>query len=92
MTMTDNEKLERSAARFFANFLGDSSLLEAIEDGRGFKYHPQPDITAYELSLCMYLLMVKAWSRPLKEEQDIYDELPPEAQRHFEVVREYADD
>ena len=35
---------------------------------------------------------VKAWSRPLKEEQDIYDKLPPEAQRHFEVVQEYADE
>lgn len=90
--MTDNEKLERTAAEFFANFLGDSSYLEAIKDGRGFKYRPQPDITTYELSLCMYLLMVKAWSRPLKEEQDIYDKLPPEAQRHFEVVQEYVDD
>lgn len=90
--MTENEKLERTAAEFFANFLGDSSYLEAIKDGRGFKYRPQPDITTYELSLCMYLLMVKAWSRPLKDEQDIYDKLPPEAQRHFEVVQEYADE
>jgi len=84
----DTKSLERSAANFFANFLGDTSLLEALEDGRSFKYQPQPDITTYELSLCMYLLMVQAWNRSLRDEQTIYDQLPPEAQRHFQVVRD----
>ena len=84
----DTKSLERTAADFFANFLGDTSLLEALEDGRHFKYQPQPDITAYELSICMYLLMVQAWNRSLRDEQTIYDQLPPEAQRHFQVVRD----
>ena len=88
----DTKSLERTAANFFANFLGDTSLLEALEDGRSFKYQPRPDITTYELSLCMYLLMVQAWNRSLRDEQTIYDQLPPEAQRHFQVVRDNTDD
>lgn len=40
------------------------------------------------LSLCMYLLMVQAWNKSLRDEQKVYDQLPIEAQRHFIVVRE----
>ena len=90
--MTDHKSVERTAANFFANFLGDTSLLEALEDGRSFKYKPQPDITTYELSLCMYLLMVQAWNKSLRDEQKIYDQLPSSVQRHFEVVRDGAND
>lgn len=90
--MTDTKSVERTAANFFANFLGDTSLLEALEDGRSFKYKPQPDITTYELSLCMYLLIAKTWNKSLRNEQKIYDQLPSSVQRHFEVVREYVND
>lgn len=86
------KSVERTAANFFANFLGDTSLLEALEDGRSFKYKPQPDITTYELSLCMYLLIAKTWNKSLRDEQKIYDQLPSSVQRHFEVVREYVND
>jgi len=85
------KSVERTAANFFANFLGDPSLLEALEDGRSFKYKPQPDISTYELSLCMYLLMVQAWNKSLRDEQKIYDQLPKSAQRHFQVVRDSTD-
>ncbi len=85
--MTDTKSIERSAANFFAHFFGDASLQEALEDGRSFKYRPQPDITTYELSLCMYLLMIQAWNKSLRDEQKVYDQLPIEAQRHFAVVR-----
>jgi hypothetical protein len=91
--MTENKKLERTAAEFFANFLGDTSYLEAIKDGRGFKYHPRPDITTYELSLCMYLLTAQiSQYSSLRDQQKIYDLLPEFAQRHFQVVQEYADE
>ncbi len=83
MTETD-----RATANFFAHFFGDTSLQEALEDGRSFKYRPEPDITTYELSLCLYLLMVKIGEGTLRDEQKIYDHLPAEAQRHFVVVRE----
>lgn len=78
---------DRTTANFFSHFFGGTSLQEALEDGRIFKYRPQPDITTYELSLCMYLLMVQAWNKSLRDEQKVYDQLPIEAQRHFLVVR-----
>ena len=84
MAMSDTD---RASANFFAHFFGDTSLQEALDDGRSFKYRPQPDITTYELSLCMYLLIVQAWNKSLRDEQKIYDQLPTEAQRHFAVVR-----
>jgi hypothetical protein len=87
--MTDTD---RATANFFAHFFGDTSLQEALEDGRSFKYRPEPDITTYELALCMYLLMVKAGKGSLRDEQKIYDQLPTEAQRHFAVVREEGND
>lgn len=85
--MTDPKAAERATANFFATFLGDTSLQEALEDGRSFKYQPKPDITTYELSLCVYLLMVQSWNKSLRDEQKVYDQLPTEAQRHFVVVR-----
>jgi hypothetical protein len=81
----------QAAAKFFATFLGDTSLQEALEDGRSFKYKPQPDITTYELALCMYLLIVQAWNNSLRNEQKVYDMLPAEAQRHFTVKRKNYD-
>ena len=87
--MTDTD---RATANFFAHFFGDTSLQEALKDGRSFKYRPEPDITTYELSLCLYLLMVKIGEGTLRDEQKIYDQLPPEAQRHFVVVREDGND
>jgi hypothetical protein len=84
--------VERSAAKFFANFLGDASLLEALEDGRGFRYEPKPDITTYELALCVYLLIAQVSpDGGLRAQQKIYDLLPATAQRHFKVVRDDDD-
>jgi hypothetical protein len=83
--MTDTD---RATANFFAHFFGDTSLQEALDDGRSFKYRPESDITTYELSLCLYLLMVKIGEGTLRDEQKIYDQLPPGAQRHFVVVKE----
>ncbi len=86
--MNDTQSTDRATANFFAHFFGDTSLQEALEDGRSFKYRPEPDITTYELALCMYLLMVKMGKGTLRDEQKIYDQMPPEAQRHFVVLRE----
>lgn len=88
--MTEATKsVERTAANFFANFLGDTSLLEALEDGRGFRYEPKPDITTYELALCMYLLIAQVSPNGgLRAQQKIYDLLPESAQRHFTIVRD----
>ena len=83
------KSVERSAANFFANFLGDPSLLEALEDGRGFRYEPKPDITTYELALCVYLLIAQiSPNGSLRAQQKIYDLLPESAQRHFQIVRD----
>lgn len=91
--MTDTKSVERKAAYFFADLLGDTSLREALEDGRGFKYKPQPDITTYELALCVYLLTTQiSQYGSLRDQQKIYDLLPESAQRHFKVVRDNAND
>lgn len=83
----------QAAAKFFATFLGDTSFQEALEDGRSFTYKPQPDITTYELALCMYLISTRLSSMAtLRDEQKIYDALPAEVQRHFVVVREEGND
>lgn len=90
--MTDTKSFERAAASFFADFLGDASLLEALEDGRGFRYEPRPDITTYELALCVYLLVAQVSPNGgLRAQQKIYDLLPESAQRHFKVVRDNDD-
>ena len=86
--MTDPQSVYRDTANLWASFFGYTSPQEALEDGRSFKYRPQPDITTYELSLCMYLLMVQAWNKSPRDEQKVYDQLPTEAQRHFLVVRD----
>ena len=87
--MTDTKSVERQAANFFATFLGDTSLQEALEDGREFRYEPKPDITTYELALCVYLLTAQiSPNGSLRDQQKIYDLLPEPAQRHFQVVRD----
>lgn len=87
--MTDTKSVERTAANFFANFLGDTSLQEALDDGREFRYEPKSDITTYELALCMYLLTAQiSQYGSLRDQQKIYDLLPEFAQRHFQVVRD----
>lgn len=90
---TDTKSVERTAANFFADFLGDTSLREALEDGRKFRYEPKPDITTYELALCVYLLTAQISSNgSLRDQQKIYDLLPEFAQRHFKVVRDHTDE
>jgi hypothetical protein len=78
---------QRAVADFFANFLGDTTLREALQDGRQFVYKPQPDITTYELALCVYLIAeTLSANGSLRSQQKTYDLLPPEAQRHFVIV------
>ena len=68
----------------FLEMLGDSSFKEALKDGRRFAYRPQKDITVWELSLCIHLVMRNNASQ--RQQQLTYDQLPPEAQRHFRVI------
>ena len=90
--MTDplSKKEQIEAAKFMAELLGNSELLKAIEDGRTFRYHPQPDISTYELALALVLLL-QPDDNPLGC-QKAYDALPSEVQRHFAVIRELSDD
>jgi hypothetical protein len=87
ISMTDQDSVAQTAAHFFASFLGDTSLEEALTDGRAFAYAPRKDITAYELALCLHLVGTKVSSScALRDEQKVYDQLPPSVQRHFAVV------
>lgn len=53
------------------------------DDPREICYTPQFDISAYELALVMNVLLCPIAGRgPL----EAYDELPPEAQRHFTLL------
>jgi hypothetical protein len=46
-----------------------------------FYWEPQPDITAYELALCIPLFSSSG------RLHQFYDQLPPEAQRHWRRVK-----
>jgi hypothetical protein len=91
--MQEQKSVDQAMANFFANFLGDTSLQEALEDGRSFIYKPQEDITTYELALCVYLLSeILSTNGTLRSQQKVYDLLPPGAQRHFIVVKNDEND
>jgi len=45
---------------------------------RGFRWAPQPDITAYELAICVPVFTPTGWGN-----LEMIDQLPPEARRHF---------
>jgi hypothetical protein len=77
------ESLE--AAKLIATMFGDKSTLEAIEDGREFKWFPQQDIAVYELALSQYLLGLIYAGKDWRLQQRTFDSLPPEVQRHFRV-------
>jgi hypothetical protein len=85
--MTDQNSVAQTAAHFFASFLGDTSLEEALTDGRAFAYVPCKDITPYELALCLHLVCTKvSANHTIRDQQKVYDQLPPSVQRHFTVV------
>ena len=85
--------MDRIFGDFLATIFGDTSAQEALDDGRQFTYKPQPDITTFELALCLYLLITQvSANRTLRDEQKTFDLLPPKAQRHFIVVRNESND
>jgi len=47
------------------------------------KYRPLEDITAYELALCVRVIINDLG---IGNSKAAYDELPPEAKRHFQEV------
>ena len=85
-TPSRNEQLE--VAKFIATFLGSTSMLDALEDGRTFRWMPQSDITTYELALCQFLAPLVVLGQNWDAHRKIYDALPVEAQRHFRVITE----
>ena len=52
-------------------------------ENRTFKWAPQPDITAFELAQCMPMFVFCAMGGDAV--QLIYNKLPPECKRHWEV-------
>lgn len=50
---------------------------------RTVTWSPQPDITTYELALCLNVFA--AANRPHGDPAFQYDKLPPEAQRHWKL-------
>lgn len=49
-------------------------------------WKPRTDISTYELALCMPVI-VASTTYPSCSIRDLYDALPPLAQRHFELQR-----
>lgn len=76
----------RDGARFFATLFGDQDLVDAIDDGRGFQYAPKIGITTEELAICLPLAILTMTERGFKNWAKIYDKMPPNAQRHFNVT------
>lgn len=50
------------------------------------RWAPQKDITTYELALCVGAMVVGTQQFDSLERR--YNELPPEAQRHFKMERD----
>lgn len=73
------------AAKFLAAIIGGKSALEAIEDGRKFRWFPQEDISVYELAVSQYLLGLMYGNSDWRLQQRTFDAMPPEVQRHFRV-------
>jgi hypothetical protein len=77
---------ELKVVKFLANALGDSSILEAIEDGRQFRWYPLQDISIHELAMSQYLLGLIFNGKDLRLQQRTFDALPAGVQRHFLVT------
>lgn len=60
-------------------------LQHVLQQPRSFVYAPLPDITAYELSLLLEIVMTSVMHGDLEK---AYERLPPEAQRHLQVCEE----
>ena len=88
---TASRKEQLEAAKFIATMLGSTSLLDALEDGRTFRWMPQRDITTFELALCQFLAPLVISGRNWDAHHKIYDVLPVEAQRHFCVITEESE-
>lgn len=81
------KKIEEVADWLFGDLLAETPLGKAWKDGRSFKWYPQKDITTYELALCMYLVPLLYPGEKWERHAEVYDLLPPEAQRHFLVTQ-----
>jgi hypothetical protein len=77
---------ELGVVKFLATALGESSMLEAIEDGRKFQWYPLQDISIHELAMSQYLLGLIFNGKDLRLQQRTFDALPVEVQRHFLVA------
>lgn len=87
MNNENNANMEyRDSARFFATFFGDQDLVDAIDDGRSFEYAPKIGITTEELAICLPLALFIMTRENFKVWAKIYDKMPPNAQRHFNVI------
>jgi hypothetical protein len=56
-----------------------------LKTGRAW-FDPQPDITVYELALCTQLMLSGGAGANRESLQEMWDQLPWQAERHFEVV------
>jgi hypothetical protein len=78
----------KEAAKFMADVFGIKEFAEALEDGRYFLWKPEPDITTFELAVCMYLVPLIQTGTYSVAQRAYYDKMPPNVQRHF-VVESY---
>lgn len=66
-------------------FFPDSSIKEVIK----YHFNPQPDITAYELSLLLPLIIDKDERyKSIEELEDRLRKMPPEIMRHIKTTTE----
>ena len=50
-----------------------------------FRWAPKPDITTYELAVTLNVIVGALMRRPNWEIRGVFDNLPPEARRHFSI-------
>lgn len=75
------------AAKFVAQLFGDEETSKALEDGRYFRWNPQPDISTSELASCLFLVPLVITGQHMELQQRVYDALPSASKRHFIVKK-----
>jgi hypothetical protein len=80
-------KQQSEASRFMAEMLGNTELIQALDDGRHFRWRPRTDITTYELAVCQFLIPMVINGEHWEMQHKVYDKLPIQAQRHFHVFK-----
>ena len=74
------------SVKFLAQLFGNQELVDAIDDGRQFRWAAKNGITTEELAICLPLAVMTITGQNFQVWARIYDLMPSNCQRHFTVI------